>query len=69
MSDQICRTPTALEEENRELRELVRSVYKAFITLEIDQCQACPYDTINTPCKQGCFIENRMRELGIEVEE
>jgi len=63
-----------LKEENSKLRELVRDMRKAFFTLDIDHCQACPRDTINGPCTKflvsgsdECSFEEDMRELGIEV--
>ena len=61
-----------LKAENAELRKLVQDMYKAFFTLDIDQCQACPreddcvYMYRVSDCMQ-CAFERDMRELGIEV--
>ena len=64
-----------LREENAKMRELVRDMHKAFFSLDIDHCQACPRDSINGPCTKfmvfgsgECSIEEDMLELGI-VEE
>ena len=65
-------TITELESENSELRELVRDMYKAFFSLDIDQCQACPreddcvYMYRVSDCMQ-CAFERDMRWLGIEA--
>ena len=60
--------------ENTKLRGIVRDLHKAFFTLDIDHCQACPRDNINGPCTKfavwgndECSIEEDMRELGIEA--
>ena len=64
-----------LEDENAKLRKIVEDMRKAFFTLDIDHCQACPRDTINGPCTKylvggsdECNFEEELRELGIGVE-
>ena len=64
-----------LESENAKLRKIVEDMRKAFFTLDIDHCQACPRDTINGPCTKylvggsdECNFEEELRELGIGVE-
>lgn len=58
-----------LEAENAKLRELVRHLYicLSFCDREDDKrgCGFCPYQTVDNDCE----FEQRMRELGIEVDE
>jgi len=63
-----------LKRENEKLRKLVLDMRKAFFTLDIDHCQACPRDNVNGPCARytvegsgECDFDSCMRELGIEV--
>jgi len=63
-----------LENENAKLRDLVADMSKAFLTLDIDHCQACPMDKDNCRCQMfvaadgECAFVTEMRELGIEVD-
>lgn len=56
------------------LRDLVADMSKAFLTLDIDHCQACPRDKGNRRCRMfveadgECAFVTEMRRLGIEVE-
>ena len=63
------------EDENDELKRLVRDLHKALFSLDIDHCQACPRDNINGPCTKHmicgsdeCSIEGDMRKLEVEVD-
>lgn len=64
-----------LKAENAKLRDLVADMSKAFLTLDIDHCQACPRDEDNCRCQMfvaadgECAFVTEMRELGIEVEQ
>jgi len=63
-----------LEDENAKLRDLIADMSKAFFTLDIDHCQACPRDKGNRRCQMfveadgECAFVTEMRRLGIEVE-
>ena len=63
-----------LERENAKLRDLVADMSKAFLTLDIDRCQACPRDKDNCRCQMfvasdgECAFVTEMRRMGIEVE-
>lgn len=60
------------KDENAKLRDLVADMSKAFLTLDIDYCQACPRDKDNRRCQMfvaadgECAFVTEMRELGIE---
>lgn len=64
-----------LREENEKLRELVADMSKAFLTLDIDHCQACPRDKASRRCQMfvttdaECAFVAEMRELGIEADD
>ena len=62
-----------LEAENAKLRELVRDLYKALFSLNLDHCQACPREDAcvfthkSFDCDE-CAFERDMCELGVGVD-
>jgi len=61
-----------LKAENAKLRDLIADMSKAFFTLDIDHCQACPRDKASR-CQMfattdwECAFVTEMRKLGIEA--
>lgn len=73
MWDVFCEN-NDLRMENDELRKLALEMYKAFFSLRIDHCQACPREdacvlTRGSFGGEECAFESDMRDLGIEVDE
>jgi len=64
-----------LEDENAKLRDLIADMSKAFFTLDIDHCQACPRDKARRRCQMfvttdlECAFVTEMRKLGIEADD
>ena len=61
-----------IEEVSERLRSTLRDMSKAFLTLDVDHCQACPRDMACTFIHKSfdtreCAFERDMLELGIEV--
>lgn len=64
-----------LNSENAKLRDFIADMSKAFFTLDIDHCQACPRDKASCRCQMfattdwECAFVTEMRKLGIEVDD
>ena len=61
-----------MEAENAKLRELARDLWMRLVGTDDDgccgDCRVCNYDAFNYE-NPKCVYNERMRELGIEVEE